>query len=116
MAGGALALPTTLPVVAVVCGRCAVVLDRMRIDPEDGTVFYAWAPPPRRRARVRGRRAWPRIGARPAGRRPDGFPGDCTEYRCGCGVRAEREFEEIRDAVVRVHEAGFSRVVLGYDL
>jgi hypothetical protein len=112
MAGGALMLPTNLPVVGVVCGRCRAVLDRMRVDPDDGNVFYEWSA--RRARRLRDR--WRRVGAGPAGRTDGGFPGDRTRYRCGCGYRAERDFREIQDAVLRVFDAGFPHVVLGYDL
>lgn len=106
-------LPTNLPVVGVVCGRCQAVLDRMRIDPEDGNVFYEWSTQRSRRLRDR----WRRTGARPAGRAADGgFPGDRTSYRCECGLRAEREFDEIQHAVWRVFRAGSPYVVLGYDL
>jgi hypothetical protein len=112
MAAGALVLPTNLPVVSVVCGRCRAVVDRMRLDPEDGHVFYEWSSARSRRLRVR----WRRTGAGPAGRADGAFPGDRTRYRCGCGFRAERDFEEITDAVQRVFQAGSPHVVLGYDL
>lgn len=105
-------LPTNLPVVGVVCGRCHAVLDRMRVDPEDGNVFYEWSSQRSRRLRDRLRRT----GARPAGRADGGFPGDRTRYRCECGVRAERDFGEIQDAVWRVFRAGSPHVVLGHDL
>jgi hypothetical protein len=105
-------LPTNLPVVSVVCGRCRAVLDRMRIDPDDAQVFYEWSSARSRKLRQR----WRRTGARPAGRGDDGFPGDRTRYRCECGVRAEREFDEIAAAVVRVFDAGSPHVVLGHDL
>ncbi len=105
-------LPTNLPVVGVVCGRCRAVLDRMRVDPEDGTVFYEWSTARSRRMRLR----WRRTGAGPAGRHDGGFPGDHTRYRCECGYRAERAFTEIHEAVLRVFDAGASHVVLGHDL
>lgn len=113
MAVGAIMLPTNLPVVNVLCGRCHAVVDRMRLDPEDGQVFYEWSSARSRRVRDR----WHRARARPAGG-PDGggMPGDRTRYRCACGYRAERDFAEITDAVLRVFDAGSPHVVLGYDL
>lgn len=106
-------LPTNLPVVNVLCGRCHAVVDRMRLDPEDGHVFYEWSTARHRRRRDR----WRRVSAGPAGR-PDGgtMPGDRTRYRCTCGFRAERDFAEITDAVLRVFAAGSPHAVLGYDL
>lgn len=104
-----LTLVGVVPGVRVVCGRCGAVLDRLRVDLDRDLVFYA-GPFGGRRRRLR------RPAALAEARGRHGLLGDCMRYRCRCGLKAERDFDEIREAALRVARAGRPRVMLGRDL